>query len=178
MHIRHLGGALILGTLIQACSTVHTVDHPAGYGTRQTADIYGSVSSDPEASPEMDHFIAWVPRHMAPTATVARAMAQVEWGNAKEQAGASLCDGAWLVNGEVTGRSGPYPATAPDRLGGYAAWYYRVSHKPGVNGCAAITTWRIYTEIRSNLPRWIDIRTAMPPDTFIASQQVNAMLAE
>ena len=87
---------------------------------------------------------------------------QVEWGNAKEQASAELCNGAWLINGEVTGRAGPVPATAPERLGGYAAWYYRVSHKPGFKGCAGIESQAIYNRIRSSLPDWIIIRAASP----------------
>jgi hypothetical protein len=178
MQIRHLTGAFIMGIQLQACSTLHTVNHPDGYDPPQTAYVSASVTGGPKTNPEMDHFIAWIPRHMAQTATVAEALAQVEWGSAKEEAGAKLCDGVWLVNGEVTGRSGPYPATAPDRLGGYAAWYYRVSHKPGIKGCAGITTRQIYSEIRSSLPRWIIIRTAGSADPGTGSQQLNALLPE
>jgi hypothetical protein len=178
MHIRHLTGTLTLCILIQACSTPHAMNNLVDNGLSQAAVNSGSAGDGPETNPELDHFIAWVPRHLAQTATVAEALAQVEWGNAKEQAGARLCDGAWLVNGEVTARSGPYHATAPDRLGGYAAWYYRVSHKPGIKGCAGMTTREIYSEIRSGLPRWISIRTTGSADPFNASQQANALLTE
>jgi hypothetical protein len=116
------------------------------------------------ARSDRDHFIAWIPQRLARTATVAEALVQVEWGNAKEQASADLCNGAWLINGEVTGRIGPYPARAPERLGGYAAWYYHVSHKPGFRGCSGIDAQRIYSTMRSSLPDWIIIRMAAPDD--------------
>lgn len=178
MQTRHLTGTLALCILLQACSTPHAMNNLVDNGLPQTASNPGSAGDRLETSPELDHFIAWVPHHMAQTATVAEALAQVEWGNAKEQAGARLCDGAWLVNGAVTARSGPYRATAPERLGGYAAWYYRVSHKPGIKGCPGITTPEIYSEIRSGLPRWISIRTTESADPFTGSRQTNALLIE
>ncbi len=176
MQIRHLTGILTLCILIQACSTPHAMDNHADNGLLQTASSSGAAGGGPETNPELDHFIAWIPRHMAQTATVAEALAQVEWGNAKEQAGARLCDGAWLVNGEVIARSGPYPATAPAWLGGYAAWYYRVSHKPGISGCTGSTTREIYSEIRSGLPRWISIRTTGSTNPYADSRHANALL--
>lgn len=176
MQIRHLTGTLALCILVQACSTPHTMNRLVDNDLPQTAINPGLASDGPETSPELDHFIAWVPLHMAQTATVAEALAQVEWGNAKEQAGARLCGGAWLVNGEVTTRSGPYRATAPDRLGGYAAWYYRVSHKPGIKGCPGITPGVIYSEIRSGLPRWISIRSTGSAYPLAGSQQASALL--
>jgi len=136
-----------------------------GCASRQYTEPLAGADQDTGAAnarPDMDHFIAWIPRDRARTATEAEALVQVEWGNAKEQASADLCHGAWLINGEVTGRTGPYPATAPGRLGGYAAWYYRVSHKPGFKGCAGIGSQVIYTSIRSSLPEWISIRVAAP----------------
>lgn len=112
--------------------------------------------------PLLDHFIAWVPRDRARTATVAEALAQVEWGNAKEQVAAQLCNGAWLMNGAVAGRSGPEPATAPPELGGYPAWYYHISHQPGFRGCEGMTNDTLYRALRANLPRWIRIIRAQP----------------
>lgn len=176
MHIRLLIATLTLCSLIQACSTPHALNNVVANDLPQVSRISVTTGGDPEASPELDHFIAWVPRHMAQTPTVAEALAQVEWGNAKEQAGARLCGGAWLINGEVTARSGPYPASAPARLGGYPAWYYRVSHKPGIRGCTGTTSREIYAEIRSGLPRWISIQTTGAIDLYAGNRHVNAAL--
>jgi len=177
MQIRDLTGTLTLCILIQACSTPHAMNNLVDNGLPQAAANSAIATDGPETNPELDHFIAWIPRDMAQTATVAEALAQVEWGNAKEQTGARLCNGAWLVNGEVTARSGPYQATAPDRLGGYAAWYYRVSHIPGIKGCPGTTTRELYSEIRSGLPRWISIRASGPADP-IGNQQASALLTK
>lgn len=178
MQIEHLTGTLTLCILIQACSTPHAMNNLVDNGMPQATVNSVSAGDGPDTNPELDHFIAWIPRHIAQTATAAEALAQVEWGNAKEQAGARLCNGAWLVNGEVTARSGPYRATAPDRLGGYAAWYYRVSHIPGIKGCPGITTRKIYSEIKSGLPRWISIRTSESTNPLAGRQQASAMLTE
>lgn len=175
MQIRYLTGTLTLCILIQACSTPHAMNNLVDIDMPQATVNSGSAGDGPQTNPELDHFIAWVPRHMAQTASVAEALAQVEWGNAKEQAGARLCNGAWPVNGEVIARSGPYHATAPDRLGGYAAWYYRVSHIPGIKGCPGITTRKLYSEIKSGLPRWISIRTTRSTNPFPGSQQASAL---
>ena len=164
MQIRDLTGTLTLCILIQACSTPHAMNNLVDNGLPQAAANSAIATDGPETNPELDHFVA-------------EALAQVEWGNAKEQAGASLCNGAWLVNGEVTARSGPYQATAPDRLGGYAAWYYRVSHIPGIKGCPGTTTRELYSEIRSGLPRWISIRASGPADP-IGNQQASALLTK
>jgi len=160
MHFRSLAGVILPGLLIQACSSLNTVNDADMTSLPHTAGLYGSIADAPETGPDQDHFIAWIPRQMAQTAAVAEALAQVEWGNAREQAGTRLCAGQWLASGAVTGRIGPYPATAPDRLGGYSAWYYRVSHKPGIRGCAGHATQDIYAAVQSNLPDWIIIRTA------------------
>ncbi|MDH3899983.1 MAG: hypothetical protein OEU51_02910 [Gammaproteobacteria bacterium] len=153
---------LAITLLLQGCASRQTAVPPAGNGQSRIGLPAGPETGETVTRSDRDHFIAWIPRGRARTATVAEALVQVEWGNAKEQASTDLCNGAWLINGEVTGRAGPYPATAPERLGGYAAWYYRVSYKPGFKGCAGIESQVIYTMIRSSLPDWIIIRAAEP----------------
>jgi hypothetical protein len=175
MQIRYLSGTLTLCILVQACSTPHAMNNLVDNDMPEATVNSGSASDGPQTNPELDHFIAWVPRQLARTASVAEALAQVEWGNAKEQAGARLCNGAWLINGEVIARSGPYQATAPERLGGYPAWYYRVSHTPGIKGCPGITTRKLYSEIKAGLPGWISIRTTGSKSPFAGSQQASAL---
>ncbi|UCC57156.1 MAG: hypothetical protein JSU75_05345 [Gammaproteobacteria bacterium] len=149
--------------LVQGCASREEYAVPlAGHNQSRIPLPAAPVTGTTPIRSDRDHFIAWIPRRLARTATVAEALVQVEWGNAKEQASADLCNGAWLMNGEVTGRAGPYPTTAPEQLGGYAAWYYHVSHKPGFTGCAGIDTQVIYRVMRSSLPDWIIIRTAAP----------------
>lgn len=114
----------------------------------------------PRTDPDLDHFIAWLPREQARTAAEAEAITHVALGDAREKTGASLCRGAWVMSGPAIARLGPYPATAPAALGGYAAWYYRISHEPGMTGCGDIDSGAVYQELGANLPTWITIRSA------------------
>ncbi|MGB5177614.1 MAG: hypothetical protein WBP44_02675 [Gammaproteobacteria bacterium] len=108
----------------------------------------------------LDHYIAWVPRDRAQTATVAEAMAHISLVNAREQTARQLCSGEWVINGEVTDNIGPLPARAPESAGGYPAWYYRISHRPGMHGCQNTDARKLYHTLRENLPEWMDIKTA------------------
>lgn len=119
----------------------------------------------PAADPALDHYIAWVPRDMAQTATVAKALTHISLGNAREQAGNDLCAGSRLMNGQVISLVGPLPATAPTGAGGYPAWYYRISQTPGLQGCSTIGNARLYRSLQQKLPEWISIRTAGTPST-------------
>ena len=170
MHKRRLTGMILTGiAVVMAAGCSSGPDVRANTLMLQPAPAAERAAGQPvtEINPELDHFIAWIPRNRAGTATVAEALAQVEWGNAKEQVGVELCNGAWLMNCEVTGRAGPLPATAPVQLGGYPAWYYRISHKPGFRGCNGMANDALYTQLKANLPRWILLvrATAQATDT-------------
>ncbi|MGB5306034.1 MAG: hypothetical protein WBO57_07310 [Gammaproteobacteria bacterium] len=114
----------------------------------------------PALDPTQVHFIAWVPRDQAQTAAVARALTHIAVGNAREKTGNELCDGTWLLNGTVTGRVEPTPVRSPATSGGYAAWYYRISHQPGFHGCASQTPAQLYLHMQANLPAWVIITPA------------------
>lgn len=138
---------LMLGTLplLGGCSTL----------TGPTASAV--TSALPEASPLLDHYIAWIPREQAQTATVAEALAQVTLINAREQTAHRLCAGHWVMTGKVREQVGPLAVNAP---GGYPAWYYRVSHQPGLQGCGHREQAELYRGMQANLPAWLNIRTA------------------
>ena len=119
-----------------------------------------AASHIPAADPLLDHYIAWVPRDKAQTATVAEAMTHISLVNAREQTANQLCSGNRVLNGEVADNIGPLPTSAPESAGGYPAWYYRISHQPGLHGCQSTDTLKFYQTLRENLPDWIDIKTA------------------
>ena len=108
----------------------------------------------------LDHYIAWVPRDNAQTATVAQALTHISLGMAREQAGKGLCGGIRVMNREVSHHVGPFPARAPDSAGGYDAWYYRISHRPGLLGCPTKSTAELYQALEASLPDWISLETA------------------
>ena len=107
----------------------------------------------------LDHYIAWVPRDSAQTATVAKALTHISLVNAREKTAKQLCSDAWVMNGEVTENIGPLPTSAPESAGGYPAWYYRISHRPGLSGCQSTDTQKLYHTLLENLPDWMDIKT-------------------
>ena len=146
----------------QGCATTENIP--------LTADAVHATAI-PATDPAFDHYIAWVPQELAQTPTVARAVAHISLGNAREQAGKKLCAGSMLRNGQVTALVGPLPATAPAGAGGYPAWYYRISQTPGLHGCPSIGNTRLYQSLQQNLPDWISIRTAGTP-----AAEVHAML--
>lgn len=146
--------AAVVLLVLQGCASTGGAD--------LTTDA-GSATTIPAADPALDHYIAWVPRELAQTATVARAMTHISLGNAREQAGEELCAGSRPLNGQVTALVGPLPATAPAGAGGYPAWYYRISSIPGLQGCSASRHTRLYQSLRQNLPDWISIETAATP---------------
>jgi len=119
-----------------------------------------AVSPIPESDPSLDHYIAWVPRDKAQTATVAEAMTHISLVNAREQTAKQLCSGDRVINGEAMDNVGPLPISAPESAGGYPAWYYRISHRPGLHGCQNADAREFYHALQKNLPEWMDIRTA------------------
>lgn len=150
-----IGGVAAVALLIlQGCA--------ATGGTALTADSVPATAI-PAADPALDHYIAWVPRNTAQTATVAKAVTHISLGNARERTSAQLCAGNRLMNRQVTALVGPLPVTAPVAAGGYPAWYYRISQTPGLQGCSVIETARLYHSLRRNLPGWISIKRADTP---------------
>lgn len=120
------------------------------------------VSNITPADPHLDHIFAWIPRDRAQTASVAKALVYIELGRAKEEVSTILCGGDWLINSASVNSIGPYTATAPVILGGYPAWYFHVSHKPGLAGCPAMPAETLYRELGNRLPPWITVRAASP----------------
>ena len=119
-----------------------------------------AASHIPDADPMLDHYIAWVPRDSAQTATVAEAITHISLVNAREKTAKQLCSGDWVMNGEVTENIGPLPTSAPASAGGYPAWYYRISHQPGLQGCQTTDARKLYHTLQENLPEWMNIRAA------------------
>ncbi len=134
---------------LQACSTLpSSTDHPIAH------------TIIPAENPMLDHYIAWVPRDQAQTAGVAEAMAHISLVNAREQAASQLCAGQWTMQGRVVENIGPLPAMAPEEAGGYPAWYYRISHLPGLEGCHDADSQSLYRAVQVNLPDWMEIKAA------------------
>jgi hypothetical protein len=159
---------IVLIALLPGCAA-HRVGMSQG-------DIEKSVgiSDTPPANPQLDHIFAWIPRDSAQTASVAEALVYIELGRAKEEVGRILCGGDWLINSASVDSTGPYPATAPAILGAYPAWYFHVSHKPGLVGCPAMPAETLYRELGNRLPPWIIVRAASlqpgeKPGTAIAT---------
>ena len=145
---------VVLVALLPGCAT-HRVEMNQGDVGKSVA-----VSDITLADPHLDHIFAWIPRNRAQTASVAEALVYIELGRAKEEVGDTLCGGDWLINSASVESIGPYPSTAPVILGGYPAWYYHVSHKPGLAGCPAMPAETLYRELVNRLPPWITVRAA------------------
>jgi hypothetical protein len=145
---------VVLVALLPGCAT-HRVEMGQGDAGKSV-----NVSDMTPANPQLDHIFAWIPRDRAQTASVAEALVYIELGRAKEEVGKILCGGDWLINSASVDSTGPYPVTAPAILGGYPAWYFHVSHKPGLAGCPAMPAETLYRELGNRLPPWITVRAA------------------
>ena len=150
---------VILAALLPGCATHRAEMDPGGDGKSI------GVNDMTMADPHLDHIFAWIPRDRAQTASVAEALVHIELGRAKEEIGKTLCGGDWLINSATVDSIGPYPSTSPVTLGGYPAWYYHVSHNPGLAGCPALPTATLYRELENRLPPWITVRAALPQDS-------------
>jgi len=94
---------------------------------------------------------------------VAMALTHISMGYAREQAARKFCGDDWLMDESVTERIGPIAVTAPETIGSYPAWYYRVSLQPGLMGCEQVSTNQLYRAIQENLPGWIRLEMAVTP---------------
>lgn len=133
--------------------------HLQGCATPVTAgnDARNSI---PPANPALDHYIAWVPRKQAATATVARARTHVALGDAKERTAKSLCDGAWLLDGPVVDRVGPVAVVHAVSGKSVNGWYYRISRSPGIRNCGNASKGEVYESLAAHLPGWLNLETA------------------
>ncbi len=140
-----------------------------GCATRGAVGAAEAVAAEdiPDANPALDRYVAWVPRDAAQTPAVAIALTHISMGYAKEQAARRFCGNDWLVDEPVTEQAGPMATMAPDAIGSYPAWYYRISLQPGLHGCEQRSTAQLYRAIQDNLPEWIRLETAVTtsPDT-------------
>jgi hypothetical protein len=121
-----------------------------------------NASALPDTSPGLDHYIAWIPLEQAQTATVAEAMTHISMKTAREQTSHDLCQGALITAGNVIEKHGPVATRTPVSMGGYPAWYYRISQQPGLSGCQAQKNSKLYQALQTRLPRWLSISPARP----------------
>lgn len=132
-------------TALQGCSLATHTNH---------------LTAIPATDPHLEHYIAWIPQHEAQTATVAKALAHISLGKAREQAIAEVCNGTDIRTGKVNSCVGPFQTRAPAAAGGYPAWYYRISQQPESHGCRGANSHRFYQVLQANLPVWIHIKPA------------------
>lgn len=157
MVIRALAGIITAALVaLQGCSTIP--------GTTPASDQQAATVI-PTADPALDHYIAWIPREKAQTAAVAKALTHITLGNAREQTAKDLCNDSRVTIGKASSSVGPFRTLAPLTAGGYPAWYYRISQQPGLHGCTDTDSRRFYRILQTNLPVWMNIRTAAPPSS-------------
>jgi hypothetical protein len=89
------------------------------------------------------------------------ALAHISMGYAKEQTARRFCGDGLLLDEAVTERAGPMATVAPEDIGRYPAWFYRISLQPGLHGCEQASTQQLYRAIQDNLPEWITLDTAV-----------------
>ena len=154
MVIRKLAGIVTAALVaLQGCSTIP--------GTTPAPDQQAATVI-PGPDPALDHYIAWIPREKAQTAAVAKALTHITLGNAREQTAKELCNDSRVTGGKASSTAGPFRTLAPLTAGGYPAWYYRISQKPGLHGCTDTDSHKFYQRLQTNLPVWMSIRTAAP----------------
>ncbi|RRQ22416.1 hypothetical protein [Thiohalobacter thiocyanaticus] len=106
--------------------------------------------------------IAWLPREAAQNPTVARARTLIALGEAKRKTEAALCQGNWVFSGDIDEAGMPATATAPDSLGRYAAWHYRIAWNPGLPDCGNVRQQEYYQTLSAYLPEWMLVQSGTP----------------
>ena len=139
--------------LLPGCSTAPQTGIEA-----PSTDRHMPIAMDPGTNPGLDHFIARLPYKLADTATEERAMTHVAIGRAKAKTGSRQCGRAWLITGPASDSIGPHLATRA----GAQAWYYRLSHQPGLAGCDNASREALYDSLQDSLPAWITLQRAGP----------------
>ena len=115
----------------------------------------------PQSHTQLEHVIAWVPRHHARTAGVAQAMTHLALDKATRAAEADLCQGTWTLSAPVQQRVQPRAVQAPPELGGEAAWYYRLSRaRNAMQDCRGVSSLAFQQALSRHLPHWILLRPA------------------
>ncbi|WP_096367159.1 hypothetical protein [Thiohalobacter thiocyanaticus] len=142
-------GALAALVLLVGC---------AGSGTDQLA----RQAQETALGQGHNQVIAWLPRDAAQSPTVARARTLVALGEAKRRTEAALCSGEWVFSGEVDEAGMPAMATAPDSLGRYAAWHYRIAWNPGLPDCGNVRPQEYYQTLSAHLPEWMLVQSGTP----------------
>lgn len=133
-----IGGCLVGGGPLQADPGVDKTRHPA-----------------------LNHVIAWVPRHQAPTAGVAQAQVHLRLDQALRAAEAELCNGTWQLSPPHTYKTRPVAVTAPRALGAGAAWQYRLSQASlALDACPGVTPSTFQRSVSRHLPAWMVIQPA------------------
>lgn len=156
-------GIIIAYTLITGCAGNPPV------AESQPIDTHVNTAGNPA----LDHFIARIPYQQVTTATVARAKTHVAIGKARSQL-ADICGSTWLVSGPIAASSGPHLTKAAGMSESESVWYYRISRRPGLHGCNAITADELYTRLGDKLPAWITLQRADP----VAAGNDNSRLLE
>ena len=154
-HIVKVGLLVFSGLILVGCaSQPHTLP----------ATALASETTLPAAAPELDHYIAWIPLEQAQTAAVAEAMTHISLRDAREETSRDVCQGNPVSSGQVIERHGPVAARTPASMGGYPAWYYRISisRQTGTQDCRSGEQVNLYQALQGRLPDWLNIQRGRP----------------
>jgi len=105
--------------------------------------------------------VAWVPQSQAATATVAQAVAHIALADAKRAAEAELCNGAWMLSGELHQEQAPELSLAPETLGGNRGWHVQISWDPQLAECG-LNAHRYAQALSRHLPAWMMTLSGQP----------------
>ncbi len=108
-----------------------------------------------------NQIVAWIPVDQAETPTVVRAMMLVALGKAKKSTEQQLCNGQWVFTGDVEENAAPQRGLAPNALGSYAAWQYRIRWNPALPDCANIASSEYFRSLSANLPNWVVVQSGV-----------------
>lgn len=106
-----------------------------------------------------NQIVAWVPVDQAQTPTVVRARMLVALGKAKKTTERELCAGQWVFTGNVDESAPPQRGQAPQVLGAYAAWQYRIHWNPALPDCGNITSRDYFRTLSAHLPNWVVVQS-------------------
>jgi len=149
---------------MQACSHQPAARLPA---------VVVNASALPAANPGLDHYIAWVPVETAQTATVAEAMVHISLQHARAEVSEEMCAGQPIARGLVVEKHGPVAVRTPVGMGATPAWYYRISQRPGLQGCGAESANSLYSALQTRLPAWISVTPGKPVIRHTAVLEIN-----
>lgn len=137
-------GLLLSAAMLTGCSGMW---NEANLGDRTGKDVADN------------QIVAWVPVNQAETPTVVRAMMLVALGKAKKSTEKQLCAGQWVFTGDVDENAAPQRALAPNALGAYSAWEYRIRWNPSLPDCANVADSEYYRTLSANLPSWVIVQS-------------------